>query len=102
MPVVPLEASVVFTNSARPRGEAQNHSLLVIIRIPLGEIHSMFERIVIEAEPSGDFSRLFRLQLDGHLIGQGLTVGQVQLLLREVLDRINPPHPHARTAAGLA
>jgi hypothetical protein len=68
----------------------------------VGEFHSMFERIVIEAEPSGDSRSLFRLQVDGHLIGQGLTVGQVQLLLREVLDRINPPRPRARKAAGLA
>jgi hypothetical protein len=47
----------------------------------------MFERIVIEAEKSGDSRSLFRLQVDGHLIGKGLTMGQAQLLLREVLDR---------------
>jgi hypothetical protein len=59
----------------------------------------MFERIVIEAETSGDSRILFRLQVDGHLIGKGLTVPQVQLLLREVLNRINPRRPRARRAA---
>jgi len=59
----------------------------------------MFERIVIEAEPSGDSRSLFRLQVDGHLIGEGLTVGQIQVLLREVLDRINPRPTRTRRAA---
>jgi hypothetical protein len=58
----------------------------------------MFERIVIEAEKSGDSGSLFRLQIDGHLIGKGLTVGQAQLLIREVLDRSNPRRPRARRA----
>jgi hypothetical protein len=58
----------------------------------------MFERIVIEAEKSGDSRSLFRLQIDGHLIGKGLTMGQAQLLLREVLDR-SPRGQRARTAA---
>jgi hypothetical protein len=40
----------------------------------------MFERIVIEAETAGDSGSLFR-QVDGHLIGEGLRVGQVKLLL---------------------
>jgi hypothetical protein len=32
----------------------------------------MFERIVIEAETSGDSGSLFRIiQVDGHLIGEG-------------------------------
>jgi hypothetical protein len=62
----------------------------------------MFERIVIEAEKSGDSRNLFRLQVDGHLIGKGLTVGQVQFLLREVLDRSNPHRPRARRAAARA
>jgi len=59
----------------------------------------MFERIVIEAEKPGDSRSLFRLQVDGHLIGKGLTVGQAQLLLREVVDRINPRRPRTRRAA---
>jgi hypothetical protein len=59
----------------------------------------MFERLVIEAEKSGDSRSLFRLQVDGHLIGKGLTVGQAQLLLREVLDRSNPRSPPARRTA---
>jgi hypothetical protein len=58
----------------------------------------MFERIVIEAEKSGDSRSLFRLQVDGNLIGKGLTLGQAQLLLREVLDR-SPRGQRARTAA---
>jgi hypothetical protein len=58
----------------------------------------MFERIVIEAEKSGDSRSLFRLQIDGNLIGKGLTLGQAQLLLREVLDR-SPRGQRARTAA---
>jgi hypothetical protein len=58
----------------------------------------MFERIVIEAEKSGDSGSLFWLQIDGHLIGKGLTVGQAQLLIREVLDRSNPRRPRARRA----
>ncbi len=62
----------------------------------------MFERIVIEAENSGDSRSLFRLQVDGHLIGEGLRVGQVQLLLRELLDRINPRRPRMRRAAARA
>ena len=62
----------------------------------------MFERIVIEAKTAGDSSSLFRLKVDGHLIGEGLRVGQVQLLLREVLDRIRPRRPSARTAAARA
>ncbi len=62
----------------------------------------MFERIVIEAEKSGDSRSLFRLQVDGHLIGEGLRVGQVQLLLRELLDRINPRRPRTRRAAARA
>jgi hypothetical protein len=66
------------------------------------ETHSMFERIVIEAEKSGDSRSLFRLQVDGHLIGEGLRVGQVQLLLRELLDRINPRRPRTRRAAARA
>jgi hypothetical protein len=57
----------------------------------------MFERIVIEAETSGNSRGRFRLQVDGHLIGEGLTVRQVQLLLREVLDRNNPHRPRTRT-----
>jgi hypothetical protein len=72
---------------------------MVIIRIQLmRDIHSMFERIVIEAETSGSSRGRFRLQVDGHLIGEGLTVGQVQLLLREVLDRNNPHRPRTRRA----
>jgi hypothetical protein len=59
----------------------------------------VFERIVIEAEMSGDSRSLFRLQVESHLIGKGLTVAQVQLLLREVLDRSNPRRPRARRAA---
>jgi hypothetical protein len=62
----------------------------------------MFERIVIEAERSGDSRTLFRLQVDGHLIREGLTVGQVHVLLRELLDRISPPRPHTRKAAARA
>jgi hypothetical protein len=62
----------------------------------------MFERIVIEAEKSGDSASLFWLQIDGHLIGKGLTVGQAQLLLREVLDRSNPRGPRARRATARA
>lgn len=62
----------------------------------------MFERIVIEAEPPGGPRSLFRLQVDGHLIGEGLTVGQVQVLLREVLDRISPRKMHTRRAAARA
>jgi hypothetical protein len=63
----------------------------------------MFERIVIEAEKSGDSRSLFRLQIDGHLIGKGLTAGQAQLLLlREVLDRSNPRGPRARRATARA
>jgi hypothetical protein len=62
----------------------------------------MFERLVIEAEKSGDSRGLFRLVVDGHVIGKGLTVGQAQLLLREVLDRSNPSRPRARRAAARA
>jgi hypothetical protein len=62
----------------------------------------MFERIVIEAEKSGDSRSLFRLHIDGHLIGKGLTAGQAQLLLREVLDRRNPRGPRARRATARA
>jgi hypothetical protein len=62
----------------------------------------MFERIVIEAEKSGDSRSLFRLQVDGHLIGKGLTMGQAQLLLREVLDRSYPRGPSARRATARA
>jgi hypothetical protein len=62
----------------------------------------MFERIVIEAEKSGDSRSLFRLQIDGHLIGKGLTVGQAQLLLREVLDRSNTRGTRARRATARA
>jgi hypothetical protein len=60
----------------------------------------MFERIVIEAERSGDSRTLFRLQVDGHLIRKGLTVGHVQVLLRELLDRISPPSPHTKKGSG--
>ena len=59
----------------------------------------MFERIVIEADTSDHSRSLFRLQVDGHLIREGLTVGQVQLLLREVLNRINPRRPPSKRAA---
>jgi hypothetical protein len=59
----------------------------------------MFERIVIEANTSGDSRSLFRLLVDGHLIGEGLTGAQVRLLLREVLDRFNPGRPRMRRAA---
>jgi hypothetical protein len=59
----------------------------------------MFERIVIEAETPGGSHSLFRLLVDGHLIGEALTVGQVQVLLREVLDRISPHRMHMRRAA---
>jgi hypothetical protein len=62
----------------------------------------LFERIVIEAEKSGDSRSLFRLQIDGHLIGKGLTVGQAQLLLGEVLDRSNTLGPRARRATARA
>jgi hypothetical protein len=62
----------------------------------------VFERIVIEAETSGDSRSLFRLQVDGHLIAEGLRVGQLQLLLREILDRISPPRPRTRRAAARA
>jgi hypothetical protein len=57
------------------------------------ETHSMFDRIVIETERSGDSQSLFRLHIDDLLIREGLTVGQLQVLLREVLDRIGPPRP---------
>ena len=60
----------------------------------------MFERIVIEAETSGDSGSLFRLQVDGHLIGEGLRVGQVQLLLGELLDRINTRPPRSERGGG--
>ena len=57
----------------------------------------MFERIMIEAETSGGSHGLFRLQVDGHVIGEGLRVGQVHLLVREILDRISPRRPRTRT-----
>jgi hypothetical protein len=60
----------------------------------------MFERIVIEAERSGTSRTLFRLQVDGHLVREGLRAGQVQVLLRELLDRISPPRPRTKKAAG--
>jgi hypothetical protein len=60
----------------------------------------MFERIVIEAEKSGDSRSLFRLQVDGHLVREGLRAGQVQVLLRELLDRISPPRPRTKKVAG--
>jgi hypothetical protein len=93
MPVVPLEASV----------ESTNCGLLVIIRILLvGEFHSMFERIVIEAETSGDSRSLFRLQVDGHLIGEGLTVAQVQLATDVEMAVVpSPASIAARTTGGL-
>jgi hypothetical protein len=53
----------------------------------------MFERIVVEADASDVSRSLFRLQVDGHLIGEGLRVGQVRLLLNEIFDRINPSAP---------
>ncbi len=62
----------------------------------------MFERIVIEADTSNDSRSLFRLLVDGHLIGQGLTAAQVRLLLKEVLDRINPRRARTRTATARA
>jgi hypothetical protein len=49
----------------------------------------MFERIVIETESSDDSRSLFRLQVDGHLIREGLSVGH----------RMGAPHPRTRKAA---
>jgi hypothetical protein len=59
----------------------------------------MFERIVIEAETPGDSRSLFQIQVDGLLIGKALTMGQVQVLLREVVDRINPRRTYMRRVA---
>jgi hypothetical protein len=57
----------------------------------------MFKRIVIEAESPGDSRSLFRLEVDRHLIGEGLTAAQVHLLLGEVLDRVTLPRRHEET-----
>jgi hypothetical protein len=49
--------------------------------------------IVIEAETPGDSRTMFRLRIDKHIIGEGLTAAQTHLLVGEILDRIAIPKP---------
>jgi hypothetical protein len=62
----------------------------------------MFERIVIEADASDASRSLFRMLVDDHLIGKGLTVAQVRLLLGEMLNRSNARRTRERTATARA
>jgi hypothetical protein len=56
----------------------------------------MFARIVIEADASDTSRGLFRMIVDDHLIGKGLTVAQVRFLLGEMLNRSNPDRVRAK------
>ena len=95
----PLKAKL-FNNS--PKVQLPTTVCWLLSGIPPGRGSGNVRRIVIEAETAGDSSSLFRLKIDGHLIGAGLRAGQVRLLLREVLNRISSRRRSARTAAARA
>jgi hypothetical protein len=48
----------------------------------------MLSQIVIEAEAPRDSRIIWRLSIDTHLIAENLTAAQVQLLVGEILDRV--------------
>jgi hypothetical protein len=49
------------------------------------------KRIVVELETPGDSRIMFRLGLDGKIVGENLTAVQAHLLVGEILDRISIP-----------
>ena len=45
-------------------------------------------KIVIETEVLGDPTALFRVTLDGRLIGEHLTAVQAQIVIAELMERV--------------
>jgi hypothetical protein len=50
----------------------------------------MLRDFVIEAELPGDSQTMFRLRVDGSVIAHGVTEAQAQLLIAEILERLEP------------
>jgi hypothetical protein len=55
--------------------------------------------ILIEAHYPGDSSTLFRLRIDGKIVGENLTAVQTHLLIGEILERVALPEGHSVTPA---
>src|ERR1700722_10958998 len=48
--------------------------------------------IAVEAETTGDSRTMFRLRINGRLVGENLTAAQTHLLVGNVLERIALPN----------
>jgi hypothetical protein len=55
--------------------------------------------ILIEAHDPGDSSTLFRLRIDGRIVGENLTAVQIHLLIGEILERVALPEGHSAAPA---
>jgi hypothetical protein len=53
--------------------------------------------IAIETETGGDPRTMFRLRIDGKVVGENLTAVQTHLLVGEILERIVLPEKSAQT-----
>ncbi len=53
--------------------------------------------ITIETETVGDPRTMFRLRIDGKVVGENLTAVQTHLLVGEILERIVLPKKSAQT-----
>jgi hypothetical protein len=47
--------------------------------------------ILIETQAPGDSSTMFRLRIDGKIVGENLTAVQTHLLIGEILERVVLP-----------
>ena len=56
----------------------------------------MLRDIVIEAEIPGDSRTMFRLRVDGSVIAEGVTETQAQLLIAEILERLESARSGAK------
>jgi predicted glycosyltransferase len=57
--------------------------------------------IAIEAETVGDPRTMFRLRIDGKVVGENLTAVQTHLLVGEILERIVLPEKARKPARAL-
>jgi hypothetical protein len=51
----------------------------------------MISRIILELENPGDSRTMFRIFIDGALVGENLTAVQAHIIVGEALDRITIP-----------
>jgi hypothetical protein len=56
----------------------------------------LLETITVETQTPGDSATMFRLWIDGKMVGESLTAAQTHLLIGEILARVALPRRRDR------